>query len=811
MKLHRRKTNSLFVFLILFSFFISCTSLEGVNNRLTKIENDIKDMQSAIQALQMAYEGGKIVKAVAPLQSGDGGWIITFSDESTIVLQNGARGADGRDGIDGRDGADGKDGQDGIAPIVRIQPSNYHWEISLDGGITWNDTGITAIGKDGADGKDGVDGKDGRDGISPLMRINGESFLWEVSFDSGITWTSTGVLALGQRGADGRDGRDGSDGRDGRDGRDGADGKDAIPAMMRINPTSLEWELSYDGGVTWLSTGQTSKGDTGAAGISPQVRINAETYEWETSLNGGQTWESTGMTAQGLQGQNGDSFFQSVTMQEDIVTFVMIDGTTFRFKMESDVVWPHLLSLAFFASQNPSQLIQNVSANIIGDSTLECHITHIVEDKLLIPIFEFQGDSVVINGTKAISGQTRHDFSKPVEIQVWSQNMVKTYPLRVYAFTGLPVVWIETADGKDITSREEYVNAHIRIVEDIETRGPGDIFSSDVQIKGRGNSTWELFDKKPYKLKFTEKQSILGEPKSKSWVLLANYADKTQLRNELVFRMGKISNLAYTPHHHFVEMMLNGRYNGTYQLCEQIKTDKNHVNVGNDGFLMEIDSRAAEPDVFFSITHLPQPVVIKEPDDNLTEDDINYLKDFLTNADNILYSNIFRDPIEGWQKVLDMDSFVDYYIITEIAKNNDAFFSSTYMNLERGKKLKIGPLWDYDIAFGNVYYADHSPEGFHVKNVSWYKRLFQDPAFVNKVKERFDYFYSQREDLLREINESAVYLRYSVEENNNRWGTFYTYTWPNTSIWGSYQNEVQQLKKWFNERMEWLNTAIHEL
>jgi len=637
------------------------------------------------------------------------------------------------------------------------------------------------------------------------MRINGESFIWEVSFDGGVTWNSTGVLALGQRGADGRDGRDG------RDGKDGADGKDAIPAMMRINPTSLEWELSYDGGTTWLSTGQTSRGETGAAGITPQVRINAESYEWETSLDGGTTWQSTGMTAQGLSGQDGDAFFQSVSMQDGSVTFVMVDGTTFRFKMETDVVIPRLLSWAFYASQNPSQLIQSVTANIIGDSTVECRIPHIVENKMLIPVFEFEGDSMLIDGTKAFNGQSRHDFSKPVELQVWSQGIAKTYSMRVYAFTGLPVMWIETEDGKDITSHEVYVNAHIRLEEDVVTRGPGDVFTSDVQIRGRGNSTWNLFDKKPYKLKFPEKVSLLGESPSKTWTLLANYTDKTQLRNELVFFMGKMSNLGYTPGSHFVEVMLNGRYTGTYQLCEQIKTGKNFVKVGDDGFLMEMDARAAEPDVFFSIAHLYQPVVIKEPSDNLTQEDIDYLKDFLTNADNILYSAFFRDPIEGWQKVFDMDSFVDYYIISEIAKNNDAFYSSTYMNLERGGKLKMGPLWDYDIAFGNVNYANHSPEGFYVKNISWYMRLFQDPAFVNKVKERFDYFYSHREEMLNNINESAVYLRYSVEENNNRWGIFYTYSWPNTSIWGNYQNEVQQLKQWFNQRMEWLNTAIHGL
>ena len=124
----------------------------------------------------------------------------------------------------------------------------------------------------------------------------------------------------------------------------------------------------------------------------------------------------------------------------------------------------------------------------------------------------------------------------------------------------------------------------------------------------------------------------------------------------------------------------------------------------------------------------------------------------------------------------------------------------------------MGPLWDFDIAFGNVNYnEDFSPTGLMLRWYSWYSRLFQDPAFVAKVKERFDYFYSRKDDIIREINEKAQYLRLSVEENNNKWGTFYKYTPPNYNIWGSYQNEVQNLKYWLNERFEWLKREYDKM
>ena len=122
----------------------------------------------------------------------------------------------------------------------------------------------------------------------------------------------------------------------------------------------------------------------------------------------------------------------------------------------------------------------------------------------------------------------------------------------------------------------------------------------------------------------------------------------------------------------------------------------------------------------------------------------------------------------------------------------------------------MGPIWDFDIAFGNVnYLGNNRPEGFWVKKrVSWYSRLFEDEHFVTKVKERFNYFYENKDALFNEINENANYLKYSVVENNAVWNTLYEYTWPNYAIWGSYDNEVAYLKQWLNTRMEWLKAEF---
>jgi hypothetical protein len=271
--------------------------------------------------------------------------------------------------------------------------------------------------------------------------------------------------------------------------------------------------------------------------------------------------------------------------------------------------------------------------------------------------------------------------------------------------------------------------------------------------------------------------------------------------------MGTISNLEYTSSSHFVELFLNGRYDGTYELCEKIKVSNHRVAAGDDGFLLEIDGRASEDadSRYFYIYSLDSPVSIKEPEVEYNDANYNYIEDFMVKVDNALYGYFFTDPDRGWRAYMDIDSFVDWYLINEITHNPDArMLYSCYMYLKRGEKLKMGPLWDFDLAFGNTDYWERGPEGFWIKNADWFDKLFEDPVFVNRVKERFDFFYDHMPDILAEIDATGQYLKYSMAANEARWHTLYTYTVPNVEIWGKYQNEVQSIKEWLKNRMEWL-------
>ena len=535
--------------------------------------------------------------------------------------------------------------------------------------------------------------------------------------------------------------------------------------------------------------------------ITPNVDADGNECGWIILFS-----DETSITLR--DGTNGDSFIEKVEIQDNLAIFTLVNGSVFRFMMYVEPR-PKLLCMEFLASSNPMQLINNVSCQIEGDSLLTCWIPIIIADKKLIPHFTFEGDYVSVDDTEVISDETRVDFSKPVSITVGKGDKETEYTVLVHSFTGLPILRIDTENRQPVESKEEYINAHFLLTEDVLTRAAGDIQEGYVQIKGRGNTTWNRFPKKPYRLKFEEKISLLDEPKDKSWVLLANYADKSLLRNDITFYMGSISNLEYTPTSHFVELFLNGAYQGTYQLTDKIKIAKHRVNVGNDGFLLEIDDYAPKEmdSRYFRVNHLNQPCInVKDPSVEYDDENYTYVKQFVLTAEAALFSENFTDLDVGWQKYMDIDTFVDYYIICEITKNTDSMWGSTFMSLKRNGKLKMGPLWDYDLAFGNYsgIASMASSEGFKLKGNQWYSRLFEDPVFVSKVKERYDYFYNRKNDILDRINTIANYLYYSVVENDNKWGVLYLEGWPNVNAWGCYQNEVQFLKEWLCSRMDWL-------
>jgi spore coat protein CotH len=381
----------------------------------------------------------------------------------------------------------------------------------------------------------------------------------------------------------------------------------------------------------------------------------------------------------------------------------------------------------------------------------------------------------------------------------------------------IPTINIEINNFEEINSKDDYVKGTFEFNSrdyDFED------FVQPIKIRGRGNSTWDM-PKKSYQFKLEEKHNLFNFPKDKKWLMLANYSDKTMLRNALAFELGYLSKLDWTPNYHFAEVVINGKAKGLYQFTEKVETgDDNRVKIGDEGFLLEVDqlSRIDYDDISFW-TEKKLLFVVKDPDLESGSSELKKIKSYVIQTENVLYSKEFDDPFNGYSKYIDVDSFVDWYLINEISKNNDAiFFSSVYMNYVQGGKLKMGPIWDFDIAFGNINYNNNEKiDGFYVKNAPWIERLFQDKSFVEKVKSRYNYFYSNKNIIIDKLNYYSEQLAQARFNNENIWKILGKYVWPNNvtfnSSWSSspFKEEQNYLNSWISDRMDWLNVEIKKL
>ena len=311
------------------------------------------------------------------------------------------------------------------------------------------------------------------------------------------------------------------------------------------------------------------------------------------------------------------------------------------------------------------------------------------------------------------------------------------------------------------------------------------------KIKLRGNSTAEC-PKRPFTLKLSQNHALCGMPEAKKWVLLANYYDSTMLRNALAFRMSEQTNLEWTPHSRFVELFYNEIYQGIYQLCEKVEVGSHRVKIEQDGWLIEVDARVTEKDSYFRTRNMENPFRIEYPDKNLSEQRIEQLHAFFQQAEDALFGDNFMDSIDGWRKYLDEDSWIDWLLINEIAKNIDAvFYSSCYMHSGTDGRIVMGPVWDFDLGYGNTTNNGcDSPVGWHVRTSLWYRRLFEDDLFAQKVRRRFQFFYGNRNNYYSFVRRQAVSLHPHVDRNV------------------SYEENIDELLLWLEQRLDWLNTNL---
>lgn len=373
----------------------------------------------------------------------------------------------------------------------------------------------------------------------------------------------------------------------------------------------------------------------------------------------------------------------------------------------------------------------------------------------------------------------------------------------------LTIVEINTVNQAAITSKDDYLKASIKIHDYLNNKFVE--LKDSTEIKGRGNSTWEL-PKKPYRLKTFKSISIGGMPSSKHWALLANFEDKSASRTKLASDLANYLGVSYAPRSIPVELVLNGEHKGAYELIEVIKIDPKRIdittiNTKNDitagGAIFELNLRRDETYNFY--TNVGVPISIKEPDDlNAKTEEIalkhfNYLLDILNTAEGALYGNNFADTAVGYAKYFNVQAAITWYLTEEILKNFDIGEYSVFKYIDTKNKNKItyGPIWDFDLSAG----VREGPTGFKAKvENTWMRRFFEDPNFEQSVKNKWN---SSRARLLTNmissVNQNARKLKNSQAANASIWEGFLR---PNDK---SFIDDVNYLKAWLYERVQWLD------
>lgn len=460
-------------------------------------------------------------------------------------------------------------------------------------------------------------------------------------------------------------------------------------------------------------------------------------------------------------------------------------------------------SLAFLKKDNPTALITDFNLSL-NSSHITLTSPYITSPELALS-FKTDAAKVLVGDVEQISGKTINDFSKPVTYSfVSALGEVQKYTIQV-KHSGLPVVVINTPGGAEIPPKTEdwLADATLTIYNTDATIG----YAGTTGIRGRGNSTWK-YPKKPYALKLDSKAEILGMPKHKRWVLLANWLDRTLLRNHVSFRIAMQTDLAWTPRGEFVEVVLNGKHIGNYYLCEHIKVDKNRVDIHeleetdvDGGFMMEIDTYYDEPFKFKSAKR-QFPYMFKDPDE-VNDAQFAFMRDFIGNLEGALYDKS-RFAAREYADYLDVDSFVDWWITYELTGNTETKHpKSTYVYKDKGGKLKAGPVWDFD---WKTYRLNN--EEWVTKTHLYYDVLFTDPVFVAAVKQRWNLYEPKLRAIPEFIEAEAQRIRNSEEVNHQMWPVTQN---TNEDINLSFSEAVARMKMSYEAKLEFMDKEIANL
>lgn len=381
----------------------------------------------------------------------------------------------------------------------------------------------------------------------------------------------------------------------------------------------------------------------------------------------------------------------------------------------------------------------------------------------------------------------------------------------------LPIISIITETGEDVTSKDTYIGATVSVCN--TGNAAWELSGAAAEIKGRGNGTW-TYNKKSYRLRFDRKQQLLGlgSAEDRTWILMANHADRSMLRNYLAIDLiNRIPDMGYNNSAKHVEVYLNGAYHGVYLLAEQIQPDAHRVDIGQEtladpqaedaGFLVEMDEYANEETNYFYVEG--KPYLIKS--DILNDAQFAYIKGYITDVDRA----IREGDRASLEELVDLDSFVNGYIVEEFFKNLDAGWSSFYMHKKPGEKMVFGPFWDFDLAAGNNISLDNgAPEGIYVgrelgfsQRHVWYTQITNYDWFRTLAVERWNALLPYIDETIAHAESFLAMPTDAFDRNYERW-PMSEYFWHFTEeifSFTTWEQHASDLCDWLKTRRDWLD------
>lgn len=375
----------------------------------------------------------------------------------------------------------------------------------------------------------------------------------------------------------------------------------------------------------------------------------------------------------------------------------------------------------------------------------------------------------------------------------------------MYPYAGVPRVVIETENFAGVRDRETEIPSKFQIYG--EKAPESEVL--DLTVRGRGNSSFKM-PKYGMKLEFTDKVSLFGMPKNRDWALVANFGDKTHLRNYMMSRLSEWLGAKYTPRMQFVEVYLNRNYMGLYLLTETVKVGKNRVNIDENDttFLIEKeDSKKFDPP--YVLTDNLYYYHIKSPKNPSAETE-DLLLDHLNAFENYMMEQYRHKSTEilDW---LDIDDYLLFYWVQEYSKNEDGNYArSVFMTWKKGEPIHFGPLWDFDLAFGNASREQNqSPEDWYIRNYRLNYYIMRNSI----VKEAaIDYWNYHRETFRALIDSIPVYraiIEKAVDNEYRRWPVIgNTENWALKDPYDSYDEAVEVMTDWMKKRFKWIDENI---